>query len=962
MGLCIDMFNPKDIELEVLEFWEKKKIYSKSVLKNKNGKEFYFIDGPPYTTGAIHVGHAWNKALKDCLLRYKRMRGFKVGDKPGFDMHGLPIEVQVEKKFGIKNKQEIIDNFGLNKFIKECEDFAIENMHPMIKDFKRIGVWLDWENPYMTIKNNYIEGAWSALKKAKENDYLYKGEKAMTWCARCATALAKHELDYEDVTDDSIFLKFKLVGKQNEYLVIWTTTPWTIPYNMAVMVNPLVDYVKARVGDEIWIMAKVLIGPFINLVAGKKYEILEELKGSSLEGLSYEHPLKKELPVFEEFSSIKKLHTVVLSSEYVDTTSGSGLVHCAPGCGTEDYEVGKANGIPPFNEIDENGIFSSRMGAFAGYVARKDDKKFIEIYNKKGFLIESTKVEHSYAHCWRCKNGVVYKTTEQWFLAVSRLSKEMRDLNSKTLWVPDWAGSKQFDSWLENLQDWCISRQRFWGIPLPIWECEKCDRFILIENGNELEKLSGKKLDNLHRPYVDDVTIKCSCSYLMHRIPDVLDVWMDSGAAPWAAIGKMDFVSLDFILEGKDQIRGWFNSLICLSMVAFGKSSYKSVYMHGMIMDSKGRKMSKSLKNIISPYEVIDECGADTMRYYMIGGAKPGLDMNYNFSDMNVKLRNLGVLWNLHKFLIEYSKLNGFGAGIKGSLQIEEEYMYSYLNRTVGEVTHLFDEYRLNEIPEKVENLFLELSRTYVQLVREKSVVGSLNQKKIVFRTLYDIIFCSLKMLAPIVPFTSEKIYLNLKEHFDLKEESVHLCDWVEYDESLVNEELESKFSAMKIVMQSILAGREKVGLGIRWPLASVEVFVNNNSFVDALETLGNLIKTQTNVKELKIVGYEGDISLKVDGIQFSGGAVYLDSDLSEELKKEGYARELIRFVQSERKKANLTKDQMISLSVNCNVDLSSFDDEIKLKCGVSDLVFGNVKGNHTSSTKVKNEEFKIGF
>ena len=957
------MFNPKDIELEILSFWDKNEIYKKVVKKNEKGKDFLYLDGPPYSNGAIHIGHAWGKSLRDCLLRYKRMRGCKVLDKPGFDMHGLPIEVQVEKKFGIKNKQEILDKFGLNKFIEECERFAVEQMHPMIKDFKRMGVWLDWENPYMTIKNSYIEGTWMALKKAKTNDFLYKGEKAMTWCARCATALAKHELDYEDVKVDSIFLKFKVVGSKDEYLVIWTTTSWTVPFNMAVMAHPDADYVKIKVDDEVWILAKAVIGPFVNMLLGKKYEIIEEMKGSDLEGLSYEHPLSKDYTAFEQFSSVPKLHTVVLSKEYVDTNSGSGLVHTAPGCGTGDYEVGRANGIPPFNELDEQGVFSSKMGPFAGWVAKKDDKRFIEYYREQGFLIVNTEIEHSYAHCWWCKSPIIYKTTEQWFLAVSRLSKDMRELNKKIIWVPDWAGNRQFDSWLENLQDWCISRQRFWGIPLPIWECEKCDKYLLVESADELEKLSGKKLDNLHRPFVDGVTIKCDCSNVMHRVPDVLDVWMDSGAAPWAALEKKDDFVLDFILEGKDMIRGWFNSLMCLSMVAFGKPSYKGVYMSGMIMDAKGRKMSKSLKNIISPYEVIDDVGADTMRFYMIGGAKPGLDLNYNFNDIKVKMRSLGVLWNLHKFLIEFARLNKFGAGTAPkSFALEEKYMLSYLHRTVGEVTQLFEDYKLNEPPEKIENLFLELSRFYIQLVREKSVSGSLEDKKAIFRVMYDCILSSVKMLAPVAPFTSEQIYLNLKEHFELKEESVHLCDWVEYDENLVDTDLESEFEIAKDVIQSILAGRERVGYGVRWPLPKVEVFVNKENFVPALEKLSSLIEVQTNVKELIVIGCDDDISLEVDGVKFTGGAVYVDDNLTDDLKTEGYSRELMRFVQSQRRKAKLTKEDRIDLTVKCDVDVSSFTEDIKNKVGATTLEFGEIKGERTASTKVKGKEFSIGF
>ena len=398
----------------IQDYWESNKIYSKVVQKNKKGKKYHYLDGPPYTSGAIHIGTAWGKALRDMNLRFRRMQGFNCWDTPGFDTHGLPIEVQVEKKFEIKNKQEILEKFGLKRFVEECKKYALEQMHPMIKDFKRIGVWLDWNKPYITFKNEYIEGAWWALKKAQEKKLLYQGEKAMTWCPRCATALAKHELEYETLKEESVFVKFGVLGKQNEYLVVWTTTPWTIPFNLAVMVNPELDYVRAKVDNEIWIVAKGMAPSVIGAVAGKKVDIIEEFRGSKIEGLEYEHPFGDDLKIYDE---MKKKHpnacTVLLSKEYVALGSGSGLVHCAPGCGPEDYEVGKKYKIPPFNELDEHGVFKKSMGIFSGLTAKKDDSKFIEIMKNKGIIIDTSPVEHEYAHCWRCKTPVVYKTTEQ---------------------------------------------------------------------------------------------------------------------------------------------------------------------------------------------------------------------------------------------------------------------------------------------------------------------------------------------------------------------------------------------------------------------------------------------------------------------------------------------------------------------------------------------------------------------
>jgi len=674
-------------EEKILKFWDDNKIYQKAKAKTESGEKFFYLDGPPYTTGAIHIGHAWGKALRDSLIRFKRMNGFNVWDQPGFDMHGLPIEVSVEKELGLKNKKEILAKLGMKKFIEECEKYAISKMHPMIKDFKRLGIWMDWDNPYTTIKNEYIEGAWHALSLANKNNYLYQGQKSMTWCPRCATALAKHELEYENVKDNSIFVKLPVIGEDNTFLIVWTTTPWTIPFNMGVMAHPEFDYVKAKIEDtgEIWILAKALAGAVILNVAGHKYKIVEEFKGLDLYKTRYKHPFFDEISYHQKtFDENEKAYTVVMSEQYVDVSSGSGLVHMAPGCGAEDYEVGKEFGIPPFNLVDEQGVFPEEMGIFKDFVAKKDDPKFIEAIDKKGLLVASTPVVHEYPGCWRCKSPVIFRATDQWFLAVEKLKGKMIEHNKKITWVPEWAGNKWFDSWLQNLQDWCISRQRFWGIPLPIWVCE-CGQQKVLGSKKEVEDASGMKLENLHRPWIDEVKIKCKCGKEMSRVEDILDVWLDSGAAPWATLGYPGKTELydklgqpDLILEGKDQIRGWFNSLMALSMVAFKKPSYKAVYMHGFINDSEGRKMSKSLKNIISPYEVIEKYGADTFRYYAIGAANPGVDMNYNFDDLKLKYKNIFILSNLVNFLIDLVKTNNMKPNPidKTKLEVEEVYIF----------------------------------------------------------------------------------------------------------------------------------------------------------------------------------------------------------------------------------------------------------------------------------------------
>lgn len=862
----------KEVEESILKFWKDKGIYQKAKSKNKNGKDWYFLDGPPYTSGKMHIGLAWNKSLKDSVLRYKRMRGFNAYDRAGYDMHGLPTEHRVVEKFKIKHKNDI-PKFGIARFVKECKKLAVENMEAMNKDFIRLGVWMDFENAYKSITNEFIEGEWWLIKKAHENKRLYQGKRVMHWCRKCATVLAKHELEYQKDTDDSIFLKFKVKNREREYLIIWTTTPWTIPFNLAVMVNPELDYVRAGVKGEVWIIAKGLVGSLIAGVANEKFEIIEEFTGEKLEGLQYEHPLKDEIG-YDSMIESPKLHAVVLSTEYVGLSAGSGLVHCAPGCGPEDYEIGYRNGLPPFNNLDEEGVFPKEMGKYAGWVAKKDDKKFIEELKKNGSLIASTKVEHEYAHCWRCHEAVIFRATTQWFFKVEDLKDRMRQLNKKVMWEPEWAGSRWFDSWLDNLRDNAITRQRYWGTPLPVWQCEKCHDYIVIGSIKELKELAKDERENaakekdakgfpeeLHKPSIDRITMKCRCGSVKTRVPDILDVWIDAGTTSWTALDYPQKAELfkklypaDFILEGKDQIRGWFNLLLVASMVAMQKHSYKAVYMHGFTNDALGRKMSKSLGNIISPYEVIDKYGADALRYYMIGGANAGVDINYNFDDIRVKYRNLTVLWNLHNFVIDYAKTTGANpTKVSAELSLEEKFILSKLNTTIRRATGLFEGYKIDKVPWAVEELFLELSRTYLQLTREKSSLGSRVEKETVLYTIYNVLIETLKLLAPIAPFITEKIYQNLKVEFNLKEESIHLFDWPSADKGLVDEGLEASFEVAKQLIQAVLSGREKLQLGVRWPLKELVIVTADKDVMGAVRSLKDIIKTHTNVKNIRL-------------------------------------------------------------------------------------------------------------
>lgn len=855
-------YNHNELEPEILKYWEKNKVLEKLRKKNENGKKWSFLQGPPYTSGKVHLGTSWNTALKDIILRYKRTQGFCVWDRNGFDVHGLPTAHKVMAKHKLKTKEDI-EEFGIGKFIKECTAFSLEMGEQMANDFKRIGCTLDYSDSYMALKNEYMEGEWWLVKQAWDKKRLYLGDKSMTWCGNCETALAKHECEYKELEEESIFLKFKVKNTKNEYLIIWTTTPWTIPFNLAIMVNPELDYVKAKVKDEVWIVGKGLVGPLVQSIVGEKLEILEEFKGKELEGMKYEHPWTKDIPQLKEMEGkYPKLHTVLLSEQYVDFTAGSGLVHCAPGCGPEDQEVGKEVGLPAFNNLTEKGIFPEEIGEkFAGRTAKVHDKMFIEDMRKDDFLIATTKVEHDYPTCWRCHQPVIFKTTKQWFFKIEDLRQAMIDENQKVKWVPK---TQAFDAWTSHLKDNSITRQRYWGTPVPIWECADCDNIEVIGSVKELKEKAEKVPEDIHRPWIDEVTWKCKCKKgVMKRIPDIIDVWIDAGTAGWNCFYypqredyMKDFFPADLILEATEQVRLWFSMLSICSQLAMDKNCYKNVYMYGMLRGVDGEKMSKSLGNIISQDEMVEKHGADVLRYYMCQ-TNAGQDIKFSWEGATLKERYLQILWNIHKLLINLAKenkVNPFELKAAGKLNVEEKYILSKLNSTIKRVEELFDSYRLDETILPLEELFLELSRTYVQMVRDKSSVGSEEEKKVCVYTIGKVLLEELKMFNIIAPFVTEAIYLNLKDEFGLKEDSLSHYAWPKLEKDKIDSLLEEEMDVAKEIIQAALHAREKSQLGLRWPIKEIVVETKNEKVVKAAEKLKSIILKQTNAKELKVV------------------------------------------------------------------------------------------------------------
>ncbi|MBU0586210.1 isoleucine--tRNA ligase [Candidatus Micrarchaeota archaeon] len=638
------MYDHKKVEKDMLEFFENHKIYEKAKKKNAEKENYYFCDGPPYVTGEIHPGTAWNKSLKDSICRYWRMRGFNVRAQPGFDTHGLPIEVKVEQELGIKKKNEI-EEIGIGKFVDKCKTFANKYIKIMTGQFKRVGVWMDWDAPYVTYYDDYIESSWKTIKLAHEKGLMHEGMYVLPFCYRCETSVANYELEYGEESDPSIYVKFKIKGKENEYFVIWTTTPWTLIANMAVMANPKFAYVKAKVGEEIWIVAKERLDAVLGFV-DESATVLEEFSGKRIESVEYEHP-------FQDLIEKQAERKVVLSDEFVSLEDGTGLVHCAPGHGQEDFIIGKKCGLEIFSPVDEAGIYTKEAGTYSGMNVREVNSEIIKMLKEKEALVSEQRIKHRYPHCWRCKTPLIFRATKQWFILISKLKEKMFSEIETVEWHPLFA-KERFKEFVSQAPDWCISRQRYWGIPLPIWRCTSCPEIKVIGSKEELPE-KGKKLKELHRPYCDQLPIPCEkCNSEMKRIPDVLDVWFDSGNAPWASLTEKESEQFgeiaDFVMEGQDQIRGWFYSLLGSGLLRYDHISYKKLLMHGFFVDEKGEKMSKSLGNFVPIEKILEDYGADSFRLW---GASNTVweELKFNWNELKEAHSDLDIVVNMQVFL-----------------------------------------------------------------------------------------------------------------------------------------------------------------------------------------------------------------------------------------------------------------------------------------------------------------------
>ncbi len=1040
------------LEKNIMAYWAKTDAYKKTKEHRANGKDFYFNDGPPYTSGSIHLGTAWNKILKDTVIRYLRMNNHNVRDQAGFDMHGLPIEVRVEKEHQFKQKQDIID-FGIDKFINTCKDFALKHRDTMTEQFKALGVWLDWDNPYITITNQYIESAWWTIKKAYDRDLLTRSERVLTWCPRCSTALAEAEVEYWDEEDYSIYVKFPIKDKENEYIIIWTTTPWTLPADIAVTLHPDFTYARVKVKkdgkEEIWTLLEERAEAVAELGGYEVLEILETKQGEDMEGLSYDQPLKDEVPYHQEDHGYH-FYKVILDT-YV-TADMTGCVHTAPGHGPDDFETGKRYDLPPFCPVDEAGVFTEEAGKWAGIFTKDADEDILKLLWDKGLMLSQDKVVHRYGHCWRCRSPITYRATKQWFLKVTELKDKMLEEITRIRWVPEWAGSSRQYAWVEGTRDWCISRQRYWGIPIPIWLCDDCGELNVIGSVEELKQVAQSGYEenmDLHRPWIDNVTLNCKkCNKLLNRVPDVLDVWLDSAVCSWAQLGypqnEVEFKRwwpTNWIVEAHDQTRGWFYSQLGASVIVFDKIPYESVLMHGHALDETGRPMSKSRGTSVDPEVITNQFGVDSLRFYILRQSAPWEDIPFSPDGVKNANRMLNILWNVYSFSTTYMALDNFDItkvtfeSIQSDLKPEDKWLYSRLEGLKKTVTTELDEFNLHKVCRAIEHFILEdLSRWYVRLIRDRTWIESSAPEKLsAYRTLYDALVDTAKLLAPITPFISEEIYRNLEGKYP----TIHMESWLKPDDDQIDTTLETHMTIIQNLSEGVLSARQKAKLKLRWPCKRIIVSADEQDVVDAVKSLEEILISQVNTKSIEIIPpgeqwgefeleiqpnlstlgpifkkntgavaeqikdlsaselqaafnddktypfeFEGKthelspelvkLSQKIPediiGSDFQGGMVFVDTEITDELKAEGYARELIRRVQDMRKEMDLEVEENIKTTVKLSAELKPLFDKwqeyIRTETRSKELEIGaeSVVGQFTKEWEIEGETFEIGI
>jgi isoleucyl-tRNA synthetase len=923
------MYNFKEIEEEAKKRITKKDI-QKAVSNDKTRKKtFSFLEGPPTANAPPALHHLEVRTFKDIVNKFRYMQGFNVPRKAGWDCHGLPVEVQIEKKLKLNSKKDIL-KYGEAKFIKDCRESVFSYIDAWNKSTEQLGYMIDLDNPYRTLDNDYIESVWWSLKKLYDEGLLYEAHKVVPFCPRCQTPLSSHEVaqGYKTVTEDSVYIKFKVKDK-DEYILAWTTTPWTLPGNVALAVGKDIDYVKIQLENG----EKLILGKERLSVISEKYKILEEFKGKKLEGVKYQ-------PLFDIPETQNKNSHQVLLADFVTTTDGTGVVHTAVMYGEEDYNLGIKKGLPAVHTVGEDGKFLDNVPKYKGIFVKSAEKDIKEELKENGSLYKIEKNAHEYPYCWRCDTPLLYYAIDSWFIKVTTYKDKLIKLNKKINWTPKHIQEGRFGDWLENVKDWALSRKKFWGTPLPIWECS-CGNQEIVGSVEELKKKSIKNISekeiDLHKPWIDNIKIKCSkCKKEMFRVEDVIDCWYDSGSASFAQFhypfeNKTEFekrVPYDFISEAIDQTRGWFYTLHVLSTILFGDVAYKNVICAGHIVDEKGEKMSKSKGNILNPEQVLSEVGVDATRLQFctvdIGGSK-------RFGIQVVKkeiIPFLNVLWNTSQF---YKQINNEK---KAEKRIEDKWILSRLNSVIKETTLQLENYQIEKALFPIMDFVInDFSKTYIKIIRERE---DKNVKEVIGEVLDKIS----RLLAPYTPNITEIIYK------DFGKESVHLAEYPKTEIKKIDKKLETEFSSVLKVIELGLSERDKEKIGLKWPLAKATITSEKIS-----KELQEVICRQLNIKKIELKSGK-EISVK------------LDTKMTEELEAEGYAREISRSIQAERKKLGLVKTDYINLEIKVSSKLLKMlnkqESFLKERVNAKKIIFIEKDILNGIEFEIKEEKIKI--
>jgi len=927
----------KELEDKVRKLWKEKNIPAKWRSWSEGRPVFAFLEGPPTANGYPHVGHIRGRTYKDFVLKYYRLTGHNVWAQGGWDEQGLPVEVEVEKKLKIKKKKEIADRVGYEKFVEECNKLVDHYLRFWEEHAtERLALWLDLENAYETRKAHYLEHVWYFLKSAWDKGLLYEGFRVLPFCPRCETALSDAEVDqgYEEKVSPSIFVKFRIMGTDNQYLLIWTTTPWTLIDNEAVAANPEGEYCKVKVGQEYWILAKDLIGSVMEAAGVKEWKCVESMKGADLEGIRYEHVFLEEVPIHKQHDNAHK----VITAEFVSLQEGTGLVHIAPGHGPEDYEAGLQHNLPITSTVEINGVFNTESGVFNRLYVEQAAEKATEILKQKGLLVYEGKITHKYPHCWRCGTPLIYRADKQWFLKVSAVKEDLIEALNKVNIYPEKLKDR-FYNWVANVRDWTISRSRIWGTPLPIWRCkDDPSKFIVVGSIEELKKLADElptdDVEKLtHRPWIDKVKLSVDGCSEWVREPYVVDVWIDSGMAWLASVDGLRNKELfnklypyRFVTEGIDQTRGWFYSLLATSVILNKIAPYREVLMQGHVLDKYGRKMSKHLGNVVWAHDLFGKYGVDPVRLYILTKFAPGDPFAFDVDEIKEVLSKLNIIWNVFRFAATYMKIDKFTPSkyplsemVKGA-KPEDMWILSRINTVLKSIHNYVSTYEIHKASRELLNFFIEdLSHGYLRLVRPRVWREEDDDKYVVYSVLYYVLKRGLKALSPIIPhFTEElwqKFIRNLEED---AEESVHLSVLESVDEEFINPELEESFKLVFEIGSLVASLRNELGLKLRWPIREVIVELKDGELIRRVNQLVEVVKFLGNSKEAVISDKLPDRCFsdeyRVGEEEF--GKVCIPSKLDRELYLEALAREIIRRVQVMRNKLDLNVEEFIELGI----------------------------------------------